>query len=68
MQTTVDDTQLKSLIKEVFIEVLSERPELIRNALEDALEDFALARAIEEGDGSGNVSRDEVFVLLRGAS
>ena len=68
MQTTVDDTQLKSLIKEVFIEVLSERPELLLDALGDALEDRALARAIEEGDGSGNVSRDEVFALLRGAS
>ena len=68
MQTTVDNAHLKSLIKEVFIEVLSERPELLMNALGDALEDRALAHAIEEGDGSGNVSRDEVFAVLRGAS
>ena len=33
----------------------------MREVLEEALEDIALARAIEEGEQCGLVTRDEVF-------
>ena len=68
MQTLVDETQLKAVFKAAFVEIMEERPDLIRNAVEDALEEIALARAIEEGVDSETVSRDEVFALLEGAS
>jgi hypothetical protein len=36
----------------------------VREVLEEALEDIALARAIKEGDQSELVTRDEVFDAL----
>ena len=44
--------------------VLEERGDILREALTEAIEDIALARAIEEGEGSETITRDEVFALL----
>jgi hypothetical protein len=62
---TIVDQHLKDVLKAAFIEVMQERPDLIRDVLEETLEDIGLIRAIKEGEGSGNVSREEVFALLR---
>jgi histone H3/H4 len=62
----LDEAQLKELLKSAIVEILEERKDLIRELLEEALEDIALARAIEEGEHSGQVSRDEVFEILEG--
>lgn len=64
MQTLANETQLKSIFKAALVEVMEERRDLIRDAVEEALEEIALARAIEEGATSENVTRDEVFALL----
>ena len=65
---TIVDQHLKDALKAAFIEVLQERPDLIRAALEETLEDIALARAIKEGEESGKVSREEIFAVLQGAA
>ena len=65
MQTAMDDLQLKNALKAAFIEVLQERPDLIRDVLEETFEDIALIHAIDEGSKTGNISREEVFALLR---
>ena len=39
----------------------------MQDIVEEAMEDFALTRAIEQGLGSESVSRDEVFTVLEGA-
>ena len=65
METSVDHDQLKEILKEALIEVLEERRDLIQGLVEEALEDVALARAIEEGEGTDTVSRDEVFKLMK---
>ena len=64
MQSTVDQEQLKSLIKEALGEIIDERREMLRELFEEVLEEIALARAIEEGLLSDAVSREEVFALL----
>ena len=66
--STLDDDRLKDLFKAAILEVFEERRDLVRELIEEALEDIALARAIEEGQESPLVSRDEVFKLLRSAS
>jgi hypothetical protein len=48
------------------VEVLEERKDLLRDAIEETLEDIALARAIEEGRRTEEVSRGEVLSLLEG--
>ncbi len=59
-----DDQSLKNLIKLAVVEVLEERKDLVRDAVEEALEDAALARAIDEGERSQTVSREQVFRAL----
>lgn len=66
MAATFDDEKLKDLVKSALVEVLEERRDLVRDIVEEAMEDFALARAIEQGLGGESVSRDEVFAVLEG--
>ena len=60
------EESLKQACKEAVVEVLSEHGELLRNVFLEAIEDFALARAIREGQQSEACSRDEIVDVLRG--
>ena len=62
--TVIDEAKLKEALKAALIEILEERKDLVREVLEEALEDIALARAIEEGEQGELVTRDEVFNAL----
>lgn len=64
MEPSINQEQIKAIIKAALVEVLEERQDLLCGAIEDALEDVALARAIEEGEGTELVQREEVFRLL----
>ncbi len=61
-----DDIRLKNIFKEALAEVLEERQDLFAEIVMEALEDFALVRAIQEGEDSEEVSREEVMQVLRG--
>jgi hypothetical protein len=63
---SIDEGKLKDLLKTAIMEVLEERKDLVRDLLEEALEDIVLVRAIEAGEQTGTVSRDEVFKVLEG--
>jgi hypothetical protein len=67
MAATFDEEKLKDLMKAALVEALEEHRDLVQDIVEEALEDFALARAIEQGLESESVSRDEVFAILEGA-
>lgn len=58
------ETQLKDALKAALVEVLEERADLIRDVLAEVMEDIALVRAIQEGEQSEPVSREDVFRLL----
>jgi len=60
-QVLIDDARLKALFKAALVAVLEERKDLLRDAIEETLEDIALARAIEEGRHMEEVSRGEVL-------
>ena len=62
--TNVEETRIKTLFKEALVEVIEENQELVSSILIDALEDIGLSRAIEEGETSKTVSRDEIFKVL----
>ena len=62
--TLIDETKLKDALKSAIVEILEERKDLIRVLFAEALEDIALANAIEEGEQSEFVTRDEVFKAL----
>lgn len=59
--------ELKDALKAALVEVLQERSDLLRDVLAEVLEDIALGRAVQEGEGSQSVSRDEVLLALREA-
>jgi hypothetical protein len=63
---TFDEENLKNLVKSAFVEALKEHRDLVQEIVEEALEDIALAHAIEQGLGGEPVSRDEVFAILEG--
>ncbi len=64
MTESVSQEQLKDLLKTAFTEVLEERRDLLFELVEEALEEFALVRAIEEGRQTALASRSEIFSLL----
>jgi hypothetical protein len=58
---------LKDLLKSAVTEVLDERREFVKEIIEEAIEDVAFARAIDEGVSSDTVSRQAVFKILETA-
>jgi hypothetical protein len=68
LEIKLEDEKLKALLKAALLEVLEERKDLLRDVIEETMEDIALARAIEAGQRTQEVSRSEVFSLLEGAS
>jgi hypothetical protein len=65
---SLSETQLKDVFKAALVEVLEERSDLLRDVLAEVMEDVALVRAIQDGEASGPVSRDEVFRALEGGA
>lgn len=61
---TIEEGKLKDLIKIALIEVLESRRDLVQDAVEEAMEDFAFSRAIDEGLNSETATREEVFAVL----
>ena len=63
-EMSLDEGRIKELLKEAVLEVLEERRDLIYDVLAEAMEDFALAKAIKEGESSESVTREQVFQTL----
>ena len=64
MPLSTRDAKLKRLLKAAVVEVLEERPELVRDALAEAVEDIGMVGAIDAGSRSNEVSRTEIFKIL----
>lgn len=65
---TLEETQLKELFKQAIVELLQERKDLLYELVVEMVEDFALLRAIKEGEETATVGREEVFRVLEGVS
>lgn len=61
---SLDETRVKELFKQALLEVLQERKDLIYDVLAEVMEDFALAKAIQEGEFTEYVPREEVLQAL----
>ena len=62
--TALEERRLKSLLKNAVVEVLEERHDLLREALQESLEDLALLRAIQDGQKSKLTTRRKIFQRL----
>ncbi|MFH1673860.1 MAG: hypothetical protein ABIF87_10620 [Pseudomonadota bacterium] len=63
---TTDSGKLKEVFKQAIIEAMEEKKDLVHDLLVEAMEDLGMIRAIQRGEESETVSRDEVFNLLKG--
>ncbi len=63
--TDVSRLELTTIMKEAFATVLSERRDLLEDAVADAILDMKLGLAIEEGDVGEYVSEEVVLEKLR---
>ncbi len=66
MEALIDENKIKNLFKQAIIEAIEEKKDVVHDLFMEAMEDIALVRAIEEGESSDNVSRDEIFDILSG--
>jgi len=64
MQTLIDDDKLKQLLKEALIEAVEEKRNLFYDLIVDAVEDIAIVRAIQEGENTETISKQEIFNIL----
>ncbi len=65
-RTLTEDPEFKQALKEAISETLHENRELLLEIFAEALEDFALAEAIREGQFPEMNPHEEVFSLFRG--
>jgi hypothetical protein len=66
MATSIDEAILKDLLKAAVLEALHENRDLVKDIVEEAMEDIALTRAIDEGLRSEPVPREDVLAILEG--
>ena len=60
----ISKAELKKLMKEALISVLTERKDLLEDAVSEAILDMKLGLAIEEGDTAEYVPESEVLSKL----
>ena len=60
----IEPEEFKRILKTAIGEALEERRDWVRDIEEEALEDIALRRAVDEGLESPPVSREDVFAVL----
>ncbi|WP_293126174.1 hypothetical protein [Microcoleus sp. bin38.metabat.b11b12b14.051] len=63
-EITIDEIELKQLIKSAIVELLQERKEIVYDLLAEIIEDIALEKAIQEGENTEPVSRETIFNIL----
>lgn len=64
IHTTLNENQLKDLLKQAIIEILQDKRSFLYDTLAEVLEDMGLVNAIKEGDSSELVSKEDVFQAL----
>jgi hypothetical protein len=65
---SVEEVYLKDLLKQAILELIQERKDVLQDILVEALEDLALAKAIEEGESTEIVSKAEILQILEGTA
>jgi hypothetical protein len=66
--TALEERRIKVLLKDAVVEVLEERQDLLRAALQESLEDMAMLKAIQDGEKSRLTSRKRIFQRLARAA
>jgi hypothetical protein len=62
----IDEKKLRSIVKSAIADAFEENRELMQEIVHEAMEDLAVARAIEQGLRTKSASRKKVFSILEG--
>ena len=62
----INEKKLRGIVKSALADAFKENRELMQDIVQEALEDIAMARAIEQGLETKPVSRKKVFSILEG--
>ncbi len=60
----VEESKLKDVVKAAIVELFEERQDLLSSLLGEAFLDLGLAYAIQAGERTAPVSREEVFEIF----
>jgi hypothetical protein len=63
----IDEKELKDLVKSAVAEALQEQRAMVKEIVDEAIEEIALARAIDEGLDTKPATREEIFHILESA-
>ncbi len=64
MELTINDEKIKDFMKEIIIEMITEKRDLFYEIVLEAIEEVALANAIVEGRKDNFVSEDKILGML----
>lgn len=60
----IEQSQLKAMVKEVILELITENKEEFSDLITEIVEDITLAKAIKEGEETELVDRESIFAIL----
>ena len=66
MIATIDEQQTKALLKDVLVELITEKQDEFSAIMLEAFEEAAFANAIREGRQNELVDEGEIFAILEG--
>lgn len=64
MQTHIEE-DFRNKVKETFMEILEKDSETFYPMFQEIMEDFALSKAMEEGERTPEVPEENIFQLLK---
>jgi hypothetical protein len=62
----ITEKKLRSIVKSALTDAFKDNRELMHDIVQEALEDIAITRAIEQGLATKSVPRKKVFAILEG--
>jgi len=63
-EISLDETRMKEVFKQAVLELLQERRDVLYDVFAEVMEDFALAKAIQEGESTESVTREKILESL----
>lgn len=64
MEITVSDDKLKQVLKEIMVELIQDKKDVMSKIISDALEDVGLAQAIKQGRKNKFVDESRILEIL----
>jgi predicted oxidoreductase len=62
---TISPNELRSLVKAAVTEAFQEQRAAMHDMVDEEIEEIGLAKAMDEADITGRVSREEIFGILK---